>query len=87
MAITEFSLIPSGARVRVRRGRFPMGPSLVGRVGTVLENSPYDAQRVSVTLDGETEIRAFAPGELELVDGPSALPRDQQEARKRLARP
>lgn len=87
MAITEFSLIPVGARVQVRRGRFPMDPRLIGRSGLVVENSQYYAHKVSVTLDGEDEIRTFAPGELEVVDEPSALPADQAEARKRLARP
>lgn len=87
MAITEFSLIPVGARVKVRRGRFPMDPGLDGQVGTVVSNSQYTAHQVTVTLDGDPEIRVFAPGELEVVDGPAALPPDHEEARKRLARP
>lgn len=87
MAITEFSLIPVGARVKVRRGRYPLDPSLVGRAGTVVEASQYYAHKVSVTLDGESEIRVFAPGELEGTEAPAALPPDHREARKRLARP
>ena len=87
MAITEFSLIPVGARVKVRRGRFPMDPGLLGRTGTVVENSQYYAHKVSVTLDGDPEVRVFAPGELETLEGPAALPPDHQEARKRLSRP
>lgn len=87
MSITEFSLIPVGARVKVRRGRFPMDPALDGRVGTVVSNSQYTAHQVTVTLDGDPEIRVFAPDELEVVEGPAALPPDHAEARKRLARP
>ena len=87
MAITEYSLIPVGSRVEIRRGRFPMDPGLLGRTGTVVENSQYYAHKVSVTLDGEGEIRTFAPGELEVVEGRAALPPDHEEARKRLARP
>lgn len=87
MAITEFSVIPVGSRVKVRRGRFPMDPVLDGRVGTVVENSQYTAHQVTVTLDGEPDIRVFSPGELEVVEGRAALPADQAAARKRLARP
>lgn len=87
MAITEFSLIPVGARVKVKRGRFPVDVALLGRMGTVVENSQYNAHRVSVTLDGDPEIRVFGPGELEVLEAPAALPADHQEARKRLARP
>ncbi|MBW3553266.1 MAG: hypothetical protein KY466_07145 [Gemmatimonadetes bacterium] len=87
MAITEFSVIPVGSRVKVRRGRFPMDPRLIGRPGLVMENSQYEPQKVAVVLDGETEIRTFAPGELDVVEGVAALPPDHGEARKRLARP
>lgn len=87
MAITEFSVIPVGRRVKVRRGRFPMDPQLIGRVGAVVENSQYDPHKVAVVLDGEAEIRTFAPGELDVVEGAAALPPDHDEARKRLARP
>lgn len=87
MAITEFSIIPVGARVKVQRGRFPVDPRLLHRTGTVVENSQYYPHKVAVTLDGEDETRVFAPGELAVVEGPAALPPDHQEARKRLARP
>lgn len=87
MAITEFSIIPVGSRVKVRRGRFPMDPGLIGRSGLVVENSQYEAHKVAVTLDGESVIRAFAPSELEVVETVAALPPDHEEARKRLARP
>lgn len=87
MAITEFSVLPVGSRVRVRRGRFPMDPGLNGRLGTVVESTPYEPHKINVTLDGESEIRAFAPSELEVVEGREALPQDHAAARKRLARP
>ncbi|HSH45609.1 MAG TPA: hypothetical protein VK966_07120 [Longimicrobiales bacterium] len=87
MAITEFSILPVGARVRVRRGRFPIDPQLPGRVGTVVINSQYRAKEVGVVLDGESEMRMFSPGELEAVEGMPPLPSDQAAARKRLARP
>ena len=87
MAITEFSVIPVGGRVKVCRGRFPMDPRLIGRLGTVVENSQYDPQKVAVVLDDEEGIRTFAPGELDVVAGVAALPADQEQARKRLARP
>lgn len=87
MAVTEFSVLQVGSRVRVRRGAFPGDPSLMGRLGTVVESSQYYPQRVGVSLDGEPEIRAFSPSELEIVKGPEALPPDVQAARKRLVRP
>lgn len=87
MAITEFSILPIGARVRVRRGRFPIDPRLVGRTGTVVMNSQYRAKEVGVVLDDEPDIRVFSPGELEALEGQAALPPDHAEARKRLARP
>lgn len=87
MAITEFSILPVGARVRVRRGRFPIDPRLPGRTGTVVINSPYRAKEVGVVLDGESDVRVFSPGELEVVEGEAALPPDHAAARKRLSRP
>lgn len=87
MAITERSIIPTGSRVEVTRGRFPSDPSLVGRKGTVVVNSQYYPQKVEVQLDGDPEIRAFAPEELLVAETPAALPADEAAARKRLARP
>ena len=87
MATTELSVLPHGTRIRVRRGAFPMDPELVGRTGAVVEHSTYYPHKVEVTLDGEPQVRAFAPGELEVVSGPEALPPDRAEAKKRLARP
>lgn len=87
MSITEFSVLPHGTRVRVKRGRFPTDPALVGREGVVVEHSQYFPHKISVSLDGDPEIHTFAPDELELVSGPVAVPADKAAAKKRLARP
>ncbi len=87
MAITELSVLPHGTRVRIQRGPLPSDPGLIGRTGAVVEHSVYTPQKVSVTLDGDPEIRAFAPVELEIVEGPEALPVDRETAKKRLSRP
>lgn len=87
MSTTELSVLPRGARVRVKRGRFPTDPSLIGRSGTVVEHSVYSAHKVDVTLDGEPRIRTFAVDEVEVVEGPEAIPPEQEAAKKRLARP
>jgi hypothetical protein len=58
-----------GTRVRVRRGRFPMDPALIGRTGLIVETDDYRPQRYGVVLDEEEEVREFAEDELEpLVD-------------------
>lgn len=87
MAITERSIIPPGSRVEVTRSRIPTDPALVGRKGTVVMNSQYYPTKVEVQLDGDPEIRAFAPEELLVAATPAALPPDEVAARKRLARP
>ena len=87
MSITEFSVLPHGTRVEVKRGRFPTDPDLIGRTGVVVEHSPYFPHKINVTLDGDPEIRTFAPDEVELVSAPAALPPDKADAKKRLARP
>jgi hypothetical protein len=87
MAITESSILQAGTRVRLRRGRFPTDPELVGREGVVVFNSQYAANRVDVALDGDPAIRTFPPEELEVLDERAALPADQRAARKRLSRP
>lgn len=87
MAITERSVIPVGSRVEVTHGQFPSAPGLLGRTGTVVENSPYYPHKVDVQLDGDPEIRTFAPDELLVASSPEALPPDEAAARKRLSRP
>ncbi|MGK7312527.1 MAG: hypothetical protein ACN0LA_09855 [Candidatus Longimicrobiales bacterium M2_2A_002] len=87
MSITELSVLPRGARVEIRRGRFPADPALVGREGLVVEHSQYFPHKVSVSLDGDPTIHEFAPDEVEVVSAPDALPADKRAAKKRLARP
>ncbi len=60
---------PQGSRVRVRRGRLPMDPTLVGRAGTVVELSDYRWNRSGVVLDGEDTVREFKDDELERAEG------------------
>lgn len=87
MATTEFSVLPHGTRVRIQRGPYPADPDLVGRMGTVVEHSQYYPNKVDITLDGGAKIRTFAPVELEVVEGPEAIPPEQEAARNRLVRP
>ncbi len=87
MAITELSVLPQGTRVKVIRGPFPADPELVGRSGTVVAHSTYYPHKVEVTLDGDPEVRAFGPVELEVLEGPAAIPADREAAKKRLVRP
>ena len=54
-----------GLRIRVRRGRFPMDPELLGRTGLIVETDDYRPQRYGVVLDGEERQREFAEDELE----------------------
>lgn len=87
MAITEFSVLPHGTRVRIKRGPYPTDAALLGRTGTVVEHSQYYPNKVEITLDGEAKIRTFAPVELEIVEGPEAIPPEQEAAKNRLVRP
>ncbi|NIP60075.1 MAG: hypothetical protein GWM92_11620 [Gemmatimonadetes bacterium] len=54
--------------MRVKRGRFPMDPALVGRSGLVVQVDDYRPERFGVVLDGEEEVRDFAEDELEAVE-------------------
>jgi hypothetical protein len=54
-----------GTRVRVRRGRFPIDPRLLGRTGLIVETDDYRPDRYGVVLDEETEQREFNEDELE----------------------
>lgn len=58
-------LHPTGTRVTVRRGRFPLDAGLVGRTGTVVELSDYRPGRYGVVLDGEERVRDFHESELD----------------------
>jgi len=74
--------IPEGSRVRIRRAHVPQDPALMGRLGTVVTSTEYDAHKVGVALDGEAEMRPFHPAELEPVELPALAP--DREAAKRL---
>ena len=54
-----------GTRVRVRRGRWPIDPTFLGRTGVIVGTSEYRPDRYGVVLDEEEEMRAFAEDELE----------------------
>ena len=58
--------------MRVRRGRFPMDPALVGRTGLIVETDDYRAHRYGVVLDEESSEREFIEDELEPLTAPSA---------------
>lgn len=79
-------VVPEGARVRVRRGRYPVQPDLLGRTGTVIRASEYAVHLCHVVLDGDQSIHAFSPHELE-VEARPALPPERERAKGLLARP
>ena len=85
MAIPWVS-VPEGSRVKIKRGLFPQDPALLGRTGTVVNASEYRTQNVGVALDGSTEVRYFAPEELEVTEE-KALPPDQEAAKRRRSLP
>jgi hypothetical protein len=62
-------LYPPGTRVRIRRGKFPMDASQIGRTGIIVEVNEYRPKHYCVTLDGETELRDFLEDEIEPVGG------------------
>lgn len=80
------AIIPMGARVRVKRGPMPADPALLGRTGMVVQASEYEPARYGVTLDGESQVRVFSLGELELVQF-EALPPERQQAKQRRSLP
>jgi hypothetical protein len=59
------SVHAQGTRVRVRRGRYPIDPRLVGRTGLIVQTDDYRPGRYAVRLDDETEQREFTEDELE----------------------
>ena len=81
MAI-PFAALPEGTRVRVIQGRIPQDPELLGRTGVVASASDYRTQSLGVVLDGESSVRQFAPGELEVTEAVQLPP--EREAAKRL---
>jgi hypothetical protein len=81
MAI-PFAPLPAGTRVKIQSGNRPHDPTLVGRTGIVTESTDYRADRLGVVLDGESQVRMFAPGELDVTDVVPLPP--EREAAKRL---
>ncbi len=55
---------PQGTVVRIRKGSFPLDPTLVGRVGVVVQLDEYHPDRYGVVLEGESEVREFREDEL-----------------------
>ena len=53
-----------GMRVRIRRGGFPMDPTLIGRPGLIVSITGTTPVRYGVTLDGESRLREFAEDEM-----------------------
>lgn len=78
--------VPEGSRVRIKQSTFPQDPALLGRTGTVVNASEYRTQNVGVALDGTTDVRFFAPEELE-VTNEMALPPDREDAKRRRSLP
>lgn len=72
--------------MRIKRAEFPQDPSLTGKTGTVIIASEYNTQSIGVTLDGTTEVKYFAPEELEVTSEP-ALPPEREAAKLRRALP
>jgi hypothetical protein len=63
--MVKIQLHPQGSRVKIRKGHFPLDPSLEGRTGTVIQLRRYGGSKYGVQFDGESQIRVFAEDELE----------------------
>lgn len=63
--MVTIQLLPQGTRVTIRRGRFPMDPSLEGRTGMILHRARESGSRYGVQLDGESRVRVFTEDEVE----------------------
>jgi hypothetical protein len=79
-------LLPEGTRVRIRRSALPQAPALTGREGVVVQASEYMPHMLAVVLDGESALRQFAPGELEVVQR-LTLPAEREQAKRLRALP
>ena len=85
MAI-PYAALPEGTRVKIIQGRFPQDPALMGKTGTVIAASEYQAERIGVVLEGESVPRYFALSELEVTSEP-LLPPERETAKARRALP
>jgi hypothetical protein len=65
--MVKIQLHPQGTRVRIRRGRFPLDPSILGRTGTVIVLYRVGGERYGIQLDGDSRIRVFTEDELEVI--------------------
>jgi hypothetical protein len=79
MAI-PIAALPEGTRVKVRRSLAPLDPAVSGRTGVVVRASEYRDHALGVVLDGESALRYFTPGELEVVAA-VPLPPERESAR------
>jgi hypothetical protein len=80
------AVLPEGTRVKVRRGSLPQDPSVSGRTGVVVAASEYRTEALGIVLDGESAVRYFTPGELEVVTL-LPLPPERESAKAKRALP
>lgn len=80
------AVLPEGTRVRIRRGGVPQDPAISGRTGVVARATEYRNQALGVVLDGDSAMRWFTPGELEVVMQPALAP-ERERAKKLRALP
>lgn len=85
MAI-PMAALPEGTRVKIRRAMTPQDPAVLGRTGVVVSASDYRDQALGVVLDGESALRYFTPGELEVVTA-IPLPPERESAKQLRALP
>ncbi|MEX2281403.1 MAG: hypothetical protein WEE89_02820 [Gemmatimonadota bacterium] len=85
MAI-PYAALPEGTRVKIVQGQFPQDPALIGKTGTVISASEYQAERIGVVLDSESVPRYFAVTELKVTSEP-LLPPERETAKARRALP
>jgi hypothetical protein len=85
MAI-PMAALPEGTRVKIRRSLTPQDPALLGRTGVVVRASEYRDHALGVVLDGESALRYFTPGEMEVVEA-VALPPERESAKQLRALP
>lgn len=85
MAI-RIPVLPEGTRIRIRRGSVPQEPGVTGRTGVVITATEYRDNAAGVVLDGESTVRYFMPGELEVVEA-VPLPPERQGAKQLPALP
>lgn len=85
MAI-RIPVLPEGTRVRIRRGQLPQEPGVTGRTGVVVSATEYRDNAAGIVLDGESAIRYFTPGELEVITA-VPLPPERTRAKQLRALP